>query len=443
MEEFVRYPVSAAEERTEKQTPVSWEETVTPEFWEIMNDVPPPPTPRTSERRRGRGRRVRKRRRRWSGLAGFLAGVAAAGLIAAGSRIWSSRVHYRAGDRFSYDYRDEYAEEWGKAVGISIPTYPSGQGVSFRLQEGHGEEQSAQEIYRRVNPSVVTVLVDLGDTTAAVGTGVIFSPDGYFVTNYHVVEGGTNCSALLESGRNCPALYVAGDKEHDLAILKLAETEGFTEFAFPAAEFGDSDLLTVGDKVYAIGNPLGVEFRGTLTDGIISATSRNVEVDGRMMNLLQTNAALNSGNSGGPLINEYGQVVGINVVKMSSSRSTVEGLGFAIPSASMDRLVNDLLTYGESLPEPSLGVMVSPVGEEVAEGLTGILVQGVTPGSPAAEADVREGDYILSAGGVSIRSSQDLLQARRKCYAGDSLLLTIWREGEQLEITLYFPEEPS
>ena len=148
-----------------------------------------------------------------------------------------------------------------------------------------------------------------------------------------------------------PDRFVAGDAENDLAVLRL-EGDGL----LPTAAFADSDDLTVGDKVYAIGNPLGYELRGTLTDGIVSAINRDVEVDGAVRTLIQTNAALNSGNSGGPLINEYGQVVGINVIKMSSRYSTIEGLGFAIPSASMERIVNDLLTYGALQPEPTLGV---------------------------------------------------------------------------------------
>lgn len=455
MEDFMKEPISGgtgpdrAEAFFDKITPLPdpWEDVAAPEFWEALEAKRE--TPRANPNREGtqrnppaktpprqQGRRVRKkRRRRWSGLLGFLAGVTAASVVAAGVRFWNGRGHFRAGDRFSYDYREDYADEWGKAVDISIPTYPSGEGASFRLHAERGEPRTAQEVYRMVNPAVVTVLVNLGDTTAAVGTGVIFSGDGYFVTNYHVVEGGTDCTALLESGQRLTAYYVAGDEEHDLAVLKLEEMEGL-----PVAEFGDSDLLEVGDKAYAIGNPLGVEFRGTLTDGIISATSRNVEVDGRLMNLLQTNAALNSGNSGGPLINEYGQVVGINVVKMSSSRSTVEGLGFAIPSASMDRLVNDLLTYGKTLPEPVLGITVSERGEEVAEGVTGILVQSVTGGSPAAAAGVKEGDYVIAAGGVPVTSSRDLLRARGKCHYGDELALVLWRQGEALEVALYFPE---
>ena len=405
-------------------------------------DIPAPmenaPSGEKTSGHRSSGRRVRRKSHafHWSGLVAFLLGVAAAGMLAAGARLWNRVTYYHPSDRFSRDYQEDYADEWGRAMGISIPTWPTGQGVAFHVLREHGEERPAQEIYRLVNPAVVTVLVDLGDETAAVGTGVIFSPDGYFITNYHVVEGGTECIALLDTGKSCTALYVAGDEEHDLAVLKMDSAE-----PVPSAEFGDSDLLTVGDKVYAIGNPLGVEFRGTLTDGIVSAINRNVQVDGRVMTLIQTNAALNSGNSGGPLINEYGQVVGINVVKMSSTRSTVEGLGFAIPSASMDRLINDLLSYGKSRPEPLLGIVVNVIGEELEDGLWGIEVQSVTPDSPAGKAGIAEGDYIISAGGMEIITSQDLLRVRRQYYMGDSLPVTLWRNGERIEVTLFFPEE--
>ena len=204
----------------------------------------------------------------------------------------------------------------------------------------------------------------------------------------------------------------------------------------PAATFGDSDQLAVGDRVYAIGNPLGVELRGTLTDGIVSAINRDVWVDGRTMTLIQTNAALNSGNSGGPLINAYGQVVGINTIKMSSSYSNIEGLGFAIPSASIRRLVNDLLTYGEVQPEPTFGVTVNQLGTWLEEDLRGIQVIDVTAGSAADLAGIRTGDFILSAAGTPVNSSQDLLRVRRGLYVGDQVTMEIWRDGQRLEVTL-------
>jgi len=154
------------------------------------------------------------------------------------------------------------------------------------------------------------------------------------------------------------------------------------------------------------------------------------------MTLIQTNAALNSGNSGGPLINDRGQVVGINVIKMSSKYSTVEGLGFAIPSALMERMVNDLLEWGILQPEPLLGVSVLIVAEPLGEGLQGLKVQTVEDGSPADRAGIREGDYILSAQGEPLSASQDLLRVRRRLYLGDEMTLTLWRDGETFDVTL-------
>ena len=188
--------------------------------------------------------------------------------------------------------------------------------------------------------------------------------------------------------------------------------------------------------MYAIGNPLGFELRGTLTDGIVSAINRDVWVDNRNMTLIQTNAALNSGNSGGPLINEYGQVVGINVIKMTSKYNNVEGLGFAIPSTYMERIINDLLAYGELQPEPLLGITVLTVAEEAEEGVWGLLVEEVTPGSAGDLAGIRAGDFLLTADGEALSTSQDLLRIRRQHYLGDEIPVTLWRNGEILDVTM-------
>ena len=245
---------------------------------------------------------------------------------------------------------------------------------------------------------------------------------------------------VLTDENSYPAKYVASDIDNDLGILKIDLESYPGELIFPVAEFGDSDGLVVGDKVYAIGNPLGFELRGTLTDGIVSAINRDVWVDGRTMTLIQTNAALNSGNSGGPLINEYGQVVGINVIKMTSKYNNVEGLGFAIPSTYMERIVNDLLTWGKLQPEPSLGLMVMKVADEPAEGIVGILVDEVTAGGAGDLAGIREGDYVLAADGHPVTSSQDLLRVRRQHYLGEEMSITLWRNGEILEVTLQLNE---
>ncbi|MBQ9520975.1 MAG: trypsin-like peptidase domain-containing protein [Oscillospiraceae bacterium] len=379
-------------------------------------------------------RRTRKKQRNYWFL-GFLCGMALAGALAVGGRLWERYHAQNFTDRFFWDFREDYNDNSREDLEIKIPTWPVGDGPVFTLLREHGDTQTAQEVYKNVNPSVVTVIVGLDEKTAAVGTGVIFSTDGYFVTNYHVVQGGTECRAMLHSGHSYRAFYVAGDEQNDLAILKMDCSD-----VLPAAQFGDSELLTVGDDVYAIGNPLGIEFRGTLTNGIISAIDRDVLVDGRTMTLIQTNAALNSGNSGGPLINQYGQVVGINVVKMSSRRSTVEGLGFAIPSASMERLVNDLLTYGKSQPEPMIGVSVDSFGTEVEPGLWGIGVLKVEPDSPAEKAGVQVGDYIIVADTETVASSRDLLRARRRYHVGEAMPLTLWRDGQRVEVLIAFTE---
>ena len=371
--------------------------------------------------------RPRKKSRR--GLWIFLIGLAVVLGIAAGVLVWSWLSPGRILDRFEYWYDYGWEEDAEASGEITIPSYPTGEGATLEVETDRGPELTAQEIYRRGNPSVVTVLAQL-EGSASVGTGVIFRSDGYILTNYHVLAGGRDCTVALDTGRTYEALYVAGDERNDLAVLKVNLT------GLPAATFGDSDQLVVGDKVYAIGNPLGVELRGTLTDGIVSAINRDVWVDGRTMNLIQTNAALNSGNSGGPLINAYGQVVGINTIKMSSDYSNVEGLGFAIPSASIRRLVNDLLTYGEIQPEPSFGVTVLQTGARLEEDVWGLEVLEVTPDSAADRAGIRTGDFILSAAGREVSSSQDLLRIRRQLYVGDQVTMEIWRGGQRMEVTL-------
>ena len=377
--------------------------------------TPPPPAER--------------RKKRWTGLWIFLICLTVAVGLGAGLWIWDIFFADDPKDPFEYDYDFGWEEDASASQEITIPTYPTGEGVVLEVETDHGPELTAQEIYQRVNPSVVTVLAQL-DGSVSVGTGVIFRSDGYILTNHHVLAGGRDCSITLDTGQSYEARYVAGDERNDLAVLKVELT------GLPAATFGDSDQLAVGDRVYAIGNPLGVELRGTLTDGIVSAINRDVWVDGRTMTLIQTNAALNSGNSGGPLINAYGQVVGINTIKMSSSYSNIEGLGFAIPSASIRRLVNDLLTYGEVQPEPTFGVTVNQLGTWLEEDLRGIQVIDVTAGSAADLAGIRTGDFILSAAGTPVNSSQDLLRVRRGLYVGDQVTMEIWRDGQRLEVTL-------
>ena len=372
-----------------------------------------------------------KRRKKWLGLVIFLVGLLVVAALALGLWLWPE---------------EKMPEPWfeGPAASgeITIPSYPVGQGVVFEMETEKGELLTTQEVYRQVNPSVVTVMVVRGEKEGYIqtglGTGVIFTKDGYILTNHHVVEESVACMIGLSNGYSLPAKYVASDEESDLAVLKADDEFGMMgEEGFPAARFVDSDSLVVGDTVYAIGNPLGMELRGTLTDGIVSAINRDVQVDGRTMTtLIQTNAALNSGNSGGPLINDRGQVVGINVIKMMSGYKNVEGLGFAIPTATMERIINDLLRFGELQPEPALGMLVLQEGTELEEGLVGIRVEDVTEDSPADRAGVQVGDYVIGAAGQSVTTSHDLLKIRRRHYVGEEMTLVIWREGERMELTL-------
>ena len=304
------------------------------------------------------------------------------------------------------------------------------QGVENVPTEG---ALSLQKIYSRNIDSVVSI-TSTGQGTTATGTGVILTEDGYIVTNCHVVENGISITAQLTDGRTLPAMLVGADSVSDLAVLHI-DTTGLTP-----AQFGDSDSLRVGDTVVAIGDPLGVKFRGTYTDGIISGIGRDMDMDGRTMTLIQTNAALNSGNSGGPLIDSCGQVVGINFMKLYARYSTVEGLGFAIPSVQAERVVNDLLIYGEPQPEPLLGVSVLQVPDQLAEHLWGIQVKEVTAGGAADRAGVRAGDYLLAADGKETLSSADLLRARWQHHVGDEMTLTLWRRGEILTVTLELTE---
>lgn len=373
---------------------------------------------------------VKKQKHRFRGLRIFLLCVAVLAGVSATAHFWPEISGKKASGG---NERSQTEEEKDSTAKVSIPTYKADKNVRFTVKENHNQSLNAQQIYKKVNPSVVTVLVQLKNS-AAVGAGVIFTSDGYILTNYHVVAGGQDCSVTMNTNVTYSASYVAGDSGNDVAILKVNAS------GLPAAEIGSSDALTVGDKVYAIGNPLGVELRGTFTDGIVSAINRDVDVDGRNMTLVQTNAALNSGNSGGPLINTYGQVVGINTIKMSSSFSNIEGLGFALPTSSLKYIVSDLLTYGKVLPEPQLGISVEKLGTTLPDGTTGAKIVEVSAASAAGRAGLKKGDVLVSADGERVRSSDDVLRIRRRFHVGDKMKVTVWRSGKYLHFTLQLRE---
>ena len=319
-----------------------------------------------------------------------------------------------------------------------IPTIDRVEGdpeLRFFCTAAEGEALTAQEVYAAVNPSVVMVAVAIDEEKASIGTGVILTEDGYVVTNAHVIAGGLSAWVALDTGEVLDAELVGFDSNEDLALLKLVDGQGL-----PAARLGDSDACVVGDQVYAIGNPLGVELRGTLTNGLISAIDRQVTMEGRVMTMLQTTAALNNGNSGGPLINDQGQVIGINTMKMSGGKTataTVEGLGFAVPTRRVVAVINDIMATGAFHGIPSLGIYV---GQELqADGAYQLVIYDVTEDYGAAEAGLLPGDVILAADGVEVHETWELLELRSRHIVSEDIVLTVQRGGEifDVPVTLY------
>ena len=314
--------------------------------------------------------------------------------------------------------------------------------ATMDIQRGAARTEGAlslQEIYEKNIPSVVSITSQTASGTSA-GTGVIVSDAGYLVTNYHVVRRAQSIDVKLTDERELTASVVGEDPVSDLAVLYIA-ADGLTP-----AQFGDSDTLRVGDSVVAIGDPLGVELRGTMTDGIVSAISRDVQVDGRTMNLIQTNAALNSGNSGGPLINSMGQVIGINTMKIGAfaDSSGVEGLGFAIPSATVQEIVNQLLTQGYVSGRPWLGIegeSFSTFYQRFYRIPRGVYITSVQSGSPAGTAGLQSGDIIVSVDGTAVSDMEDLDSLLYAHIPGDTMTLTIYRSGRQGDVTVTLTEK--
>ena len=301
-----------------------------------------------------------------------------------------------------------------------------------------GEEITLQELYRGCAPSIVGISGYMnGRSGYNWGTGVVLSSDGLILTNTHVIADCDRAAVTLFDNSVYEARLVGADSISDIAVLKI-EAEGLV----PAA-FGDSTVLEVGDRVAAIGNPLGEEFRMTLTDGIISAIERGMNYKGHSMNLLQTNTAINEGNSGGPLFNMYGQVIGITNMKMMSSYSSIEGIGFAIPSATVVKLVNIIVREGSVTGRPSIGITVGAIPDEARErygdklpASGGLYISAVSEGSDAAAKGLRAGDIILKVDGVEVSATAEISAMKEELSVGDTMTFTIWREGEIFDVDI-------
>ncbi len=295
-----------------------------------------------------------------------------------------------------------------------------------------GMELSTVDISKKVGPSVVgitsqiqSVMSIFGTTTTqeGSGSGIIISEDGYVVTNNHVIDGATKVTVTLNTGSEYEAKVVGKDAKTDLAVIKITPDEALT-----VAELGDSTKLEVGEKAIAIGNPLGLEFFGSTTQGIISAVNRTINVENRTMNVIQTDAAINSGNSGGALVNSYGQVIGINAVKISSS--SVEGMGFAIPISEAMPIISDLMQYGYVKGRPVIGISSRDVTEymSVRQGWPmGVQVMSVQQGSGAEVAGFEQGDIIVKADGKEVKSTDELNKIKDTHKPGEFLQMEVYK----------------
>lgn len=311
-------------------------------------------------------------------------------------------------------------------------------------------------IAREVGPSIVGIrmitespLIGFFGTTTEQsteeGSGIIISSDGYIMTNYHVVQyadpkksfsKNTVLEVFLPDKRQAKAKFVGGDAKNDLAVIKIDLKD------LPAAKLGDSSKLQVGEPVVAIGNPLGLEFAGSVTAGVVSALNRKVETDDKVLNLIQTDAAINPGNSGGALVNYQGEIIGINTIKISVTG--VEGLGFAIPINDAKPIVNELIKYGYVKGRPAIGISVREITEVLSQWYNipmGLLVLETTPGGAADNAGIKRGDIIINVAGKRVKTMKELEQVKQGYRSGDSVDVTVVRDGKKLTVKLTFAEE--
>ena len=308
-----------------------------------------------------------------------------------------------------------------------------------------GEQMTPAEVYAAnvnstvgITTSVTTNFWGYQSTSAASGSGFIISDDGYILTNFHVIEDSDSISVSMYNGDSYDATLIGYDESNDIAVLKI-EAEGLAPVIL-----GDSDNLNVGDSVIAIGNPLG-ELTFTLTSGAISAKDREVTLSGNVtMNLLQTDCAINSGNSGGALFNLYGEVIGVTNAKYSSSSSSsasIDNIGFAIPINSIMNIVESIIEKGY-ISKPYIGISVLDVSKETQQyGIpAGAAIQAVTEDGPAAQAGLQQGDVITAVDGTAM-TSKELVSYISEATIGQEMVFSIYRQGENLEITVYVGEQ--
>lgn len=361
--------------------------------------------------------RPRRRKRRFSlpicmGLAALLISLVA--ISAVMESLWP--VQLLPSDDGDYSYHQDYDQEELDTTPPSIPRAATGAGVTVELRPDTGETLTYTQIYDKNLPSMVSIQAEDAKSYST-GTGVVLTSDGYIITNAHVVAGADKVQVVCSDNRVLDAALVGFNANEDLAVLKVEATD------LTPAEFGDSFALRCGDPVAAIGDPLG--YRSTITDGIVSALDRDVDVDGVSMVLIQTSAAINMGNSGGALINQYGQVVGITTVKIVTDDGSAEALGFAIPSRRV-KYVADTLIAGKTVRRGIFGFTV--LTRPVQGG--GLTLDSVDKASDAYAQGLRAGDVLIAANGQSLNAVEDLVRLKQSLGAGDAVSLTYVRDGQ-------------
>ena len=315
-------------------------------------------------------------------------------------------------------------------------------GDAAAKHDGDRQALSIIEIAKLGKPAVVAINTEmlvsnpLGESgiVPAAGSGFIITPDGYVVTNHHVISGAQQISVVLDGGQTYKARVVGSDSLNDLAVLKIDGQD------LPTVILGESSQLEVGELAVAIGNPLG-ELSGTVTAGIISALDRAINIDGQTMELLQTDAAINAGNSGGALFNSFGEVVGINSAK--NTGTGIEGLGFAIPIDHAKPIIENLIRNGSPQGKPRIGLYTQDITADLAKQYdlpVGVYIAQVEPGSPADDAGLLRGDVIIAINGSEALTTDAINQIKNRLSPGDEIELTIVREGREMTITVILGE---
>ncbi len=315
---------------------------------------------------------------------------------------------------------------------VSINLNKSPQSVDNLPEPG---AMSWQEIYEKNIPSVVSVL-STNDTGSVIGSGIIVSENGFLVTTFCTVDNAETITVTLHDGSSYSALVVGADPVTDLAVL-FVDAPGLIP-----AEFGDSGALRVGDAVGAIGDPTGAQLGSALTTGLISAINRDVRFLGKNVSLIQSDVALSTGNAGGPLVNCYGQVIGINVIHLSAG-AEVEGIGFAIPSATVKQIVDQLIAHGYVSGRPTLGLTgetVTRFDQYYFQIPQGLYLSAVEPDSDAFAQDIEPGDILVSLDGEIITSQTQLDTLVNSLNIGDTITAVFYRDGQEQTITLTVTE---